>query len=247
MTPFRTLENYCTRFPDLASQTHSRLIEILGYYIQNSSARFFDSNSMARAYEALDLSQPANFADYFTKMRARGLLVKHGTGYRLSRTASDRISAELGSPSLAAISSELERLPSMLTGNEAAFLQESINCLRVKAWRAAIVMSWVLTVNHLQEYVLTNGLSAFNAALSRNSRYTSVAIRSKEDFEEIKEADFIQLLRSAGLITNDQRKLLDEKLGIRNSFAHPSGMAISEAKVTAFLEDLVYNILTKLS
>jgi len=53
--------------------------------------------------------------------------------------------------------------------------------------------------------------------------------------------------RSADVISNDVRKILDEKLGTRNSSAHPSAIAIAikRSKVIAFVEDLVENVVLK--
>jgi hypothetical protein len=62
---------------------------------------------------------------------------------------------------------------------------------------------------------------------------------------DIPEFVFIEVCRSAKLISNDVRKILDEKLGVRNTCAHPSGVEIHKTKVINFIEDLVDNILTK--
>ena len=64
-------------------------------------------------------------------------------------------------------------------------------------------------------------------------------------FSDIKESVFIEVCRSSNVITNDVRKILDEKLGIRNTAAHPSTVKIHESKVVNFVEDLVDNIIIK--
>jgi hypothetical protein len=51
--------------------------------------------------------------------------------------------------------------------------------------------------------------------------------------------------RSAGVISNDVRKILDEKLGIRNTCAHPSAVDIHRSKVVNFIEDIVDNVIVK--
>jgi hypothetical protein len=57
-------------------------------------------------------------------------------------------------------------------------------------------------------------------------------------------APFIEILRSAAIVTKDIR-ILDEKLGFRNTCAHPNDIVIPESKVLAAIEDLVYNVLLK--
>lgn len=247
MKPDKGLLGYSTKFPDIASYGHVQLVEVLGYYIQNeSTVPFFDSKSLSAAYGELDLVKPKNLSDILSKMLYRGLIVRYGAGYRLSKAAADKISALSGNIALTTVSDKLQRLPMLVKGTESEFLKEAINCLRVKAWRASIIITWILTINHLQDYVLSTSLSEFNNALSRNTKYSRLTIRTVNDFENMKESDFIEVLRSAGIISNDQRKILDEKLGTRNSCAHPSEIVITESKVTSFLEDLVYNVLTRL-
>jgi hypothetical protein len=58
----------------------------------------------------------------------------------------------------------------------------------------------------------------------------------------LRECGFIEICRSAKSITNDFRKILDEKLGCRNSYAHPSGIKITKVKAKSFIEDLLDNV-----
>lgn len=46
--------------------------------------------------------------------------------------------------------------------------------------------------------------------------------------------------------TKGQKKLLDEKLRIRNTYAHPSSLTLSESKVNSFVEDLIVDIVSKI-
>ena len=71
------------------------------------------------------------------------------------------------------------------------------------------------------------------------------AITQRDDFTEMKESKFIEFCRSAHIISNDVRKILDQKLGTRNSCAHPSGVTVNKSKVIDFVEDLVDNVILK--
>jgi len=129
---------------------------------------------------------------------------------------------------------------------ELRFLAEAIACLEVKARRAAVVMVWLMTVDHLERYVLAHKLTEFNAAWARRSDNNGRSIASQDDFLEIRdENSFIEILRSANIITKDVRKILDEKLGFRNTCAHPNDIVVPESKVLAAIEDLVYNVVLK--
>ena len=70
-------------------------------------------------------------------------------------------------------------------------------------------------------------------------------INTKDDFGDLKESVFIEACRGANIITNDIRKILDTKLGIRNSFAHPSTIMLPKSKALEFIEDLVNNVISK--
>ncbi len=70
---------------------------------------------------------------------------------------------------------------------------------------------------------------------------------TRDDFGDIPEGKFIELLRASGIISNDVRKILDQKLGTRNSCAHPSGISINRSKVIDFVEDVIENVILKYS
>ena len=130
--------------------------------------------------------------------------------------------------------------------NRRKFLAEAMACLGVQAKRATIIMTWLVTLDHLYDYILLHKTPEFNSALGRRAdRYSSKLISTKDDFTDIPESIFIEVTRSASIISNDVRKILDEKLGVRNSCAHPSGIEIHDSKVINFIEDLVDNVIVK--
>ncbi len=128
---------------------------------------------------------------------------------------------------------------------ERLFLEEAIRCYQVGAYRATVVMLWVLTMDHLQKHILSDHLSEFNKVLATHGDKKMKSIGFYDDFSELKETRVIELIRNAGIISNDVRKILDEKLGIRNSAGHPSGVTISGHKTTEFALDLIENVLLK--
>jgi len=152
---------------------------------------------------------------------------------------------EAGSESVFGLAS-LTKLQDRVTQEaERRFLEEAILCLKTRAYRAAIVMTWLLASDHLQEVIIQCSLAMFNDALARRPDSKGIAIRAKEDFAILRESVVIESSQSAGIIARDVRKLLDEKLSIRNSCAHPSPLEIREAKAVSFIEDLVENFILK--
>lgn len=142
------------------------------------------------------------------------------------------------------INNSLNSLLTKITNaSERAYLEEAILTFEVKAYRASIIMVWLLTIDHLYEYILNGKISDFISALRRAN--ISKSIHSKDDFGELKESQFIEICKSSGIISNDVRKILDTKLGIRNSFAHPSNIKLPKSKALEFIEDLVENVILK--
>src|SRR5262249_50436673 len=56
-----------------------------------------------------------------------------------------------------------------------------------------------------------------------------------------------KVCNSSGVITKDQRKILVEKLGTRNSAAHPSSGKIEQLQAEEFIDNLIKNVVLKLT
>lgn len=145
------------------------------------------------------------------------------------------------------VSQKLRDLLSKVKSNEQkTFLDEAIKCFEIKAYRASIIMTWLLVMDVLYENVLlASNIGKFNTAIQTHGKYKKVTIKIKDDFSDIKESDFIELLRVSKLISNDIRKILDEKLGLRNSCAHPNTIKFEELKTMAYLKDIIINVIEK--
>jgi hypothetical protein len=130
-------------------------------------------------------------------------------------------------------------------GPKKRFLVEVVDCFEANANRAAIVMVWILAIDHLFDHVLNHKSAELNAALSANPDKRIKKISSKEDLSELKEIKFIELCRAANVISNDVRKILEDALGVRNTAAHPSSVEITKSKVISVIEDLVINVIKK--
>lgn len=246
----KSLNLFASRFPDLSSWTATRQIDYLSYYLLTQpDSECITAADIEKCFELLDLRPYSRTKVYLSEETKKkgGQYVKHAKGYRLERGAYDAIRLEVDAePRRVHVAKQLmDLIPKMKDSQERAFLEEAIRCYRVEAYRAAIVMIWVLTMDHLQKYTYGNKLAEFNAAIAAHSDKKMQPIVSYDDFSELKESRVIELLRSAGIISNDIRKVLDEKLGIRNSAGHPSGISFSDHKTTEFALDLIENVLLK--
>lgn len=234
------------------SLSQNTLIEFFVYFLTvELKQNFATATQVTDCFVACDLSVPKNVHARLSEgLKASSQkYIRTSHGYKLQRHAREALSAKLGAEQVAVqTSATLRGLElKMPAGAAKDFLKETINCFESGANRATIVMAWILAMDSMFAFIMKNKLFEFNAVLSQNTDKSIKVkvIARRDDFTELKESKFIELCRVAKIITNDVRKILDQKLDIRNSCAHPSGITISKTKVIDFVEDLVSNIILK--
>lgn len=236
-----------------ANQTQATLVDLFVYFLTVEAGQ--DSATAAEVANCLDACDLGVLRKNVAARLSEGVkrkpprYVKVNGGYKLQRHMREGLSKKLGAEKITAqTSATLRGLEHKLPdGAHKDFLKETIDCFEAGANRATIVMSWILTTDHLFSYILKHRLVEFNAALASNTD-KSVKVKvitQRDDFAEMKESKFIELCRQAKIISNDVRKILDQKLDTRNSCAHPSGVAINKTKVLDFVEDLIANVVLK--
>jgi predicted peroxiredoxin len=235
-----------------ATQSQSALIELFVYFLTvESGQEAATPQQVASCFEACDLSIPGNVSARLSEgLKTKPQkYIKTKSGYKLQRHMREALSKKLGAETMTAqTSATLRGLEHKLpAGADKEFLKEAINCFEVGANRAAIVMTWILAMDHLFAFIIAHKLADFNAALAKDKGVKISAVSQRDDFNEIKENKFIELCRAAGIISNDVRKILDQKLGTRNSCAHPSGVTVNKSKTIDFIEDLIDNVVLKFS
>jgi hypothetical protein len=227
-----------------------RLVGLFAYYLTvEAGEASATGKAINDCFTACDLTPPARTASYLSEGVKDDKFVKAERGYKLQRHYREELSNTLGAEKIVAQTSvELRKLEArMAAGSSKDFLKETIDCFEARANRATIVMCWILTVDHLIGHVLKSHLTAFNAVLAANTdrRVKVSSVSCRDDFSDIPEGKFIEFLRSSGAISPDVRRILEEKLGIRNSSAHPSAIAIKRSKVIEFVDDLIENVVLK--
>jgi len=226
-------------------------VKLMAYFYTIVKAKSdFNPSEIRDTFVRENLKAPANVAQYFPKL-AEGrnpIFVKKGNIYSFHRSSKKHLDeiyfANTHTQNTSATLRNL--LPKLTSEEQKQFLEEAVTCFEVVCYRASIVMTWLLTMDAIYELVLIKYLSVFNAAIQSNGKYKKIIVTIKDDFTEIKEADFIELLRVGKIFTNDIRKILDEKLGFRNTAAHPNTVIIKETKAISFIEDLIENVVLKI-
>lgn len=251
------LEEFALTADGFFGFSQSEQIDYFLYFLSVRKGITKTSATLIReCYILLNLHPYSYISQYLSKNlknigRTSPKFLKTKEGFQLHRERRLSIEATLKSkPLKAKAKSDLSSLLTYVKNpNENEFLKEAISCFEIEAYRASIVMVWNLTIDHLFEYILNHQLASFNTALSKNTdkKIKITSVSKKDDFSEIPEGKFIEFCKSGGIITNDIRKILDTKLGVRNSYAHPSSLKMLESKAVEFIEDLVNNVLLKYS
>jgi len=243
---------FYSSIPDRDGLSKGRIAEYFAYYLQVEVGReFVTTAELKECFRLCDLIVPTWVATHLANA-AKGKgpkYVKAAKGYRLHVHSREQIGKSLGSSATVLQTSEpLKDTCAKLTdGHQKAFLQEAIDCYGIGCNRAAIVLFWSFLLDHLYGVVVSKHLAAFNVVLGKNldKRVKITEVNKRDDFGEIPEGKFIEFLRSSGIISNDVRKILDQKLGIRNSAAHPSTVSFKQSKANEFFEDLLENVYKK--
>lgn len=244
------LESFVEQFSDFPKWATSKQIEYLGYFLTAVlGGNSFTAKQLDDCFRQLSLKPYSRMSSYLSEYTGKKgtRFIKNKTGYRLERSIFDGVKRVVNSePKKIQVSQQLSDLVLKIKDSqERIFLEEAINCYKVEAFRATIILVWMLTMEHLQRYVFKNHLLKFNAAIAAHPDKKIRQVANYDDLSEFKESRVIELMRSANIISKDVQKILNEKLGIRNSAGHPSGIVLGGHKTTEFALDLLQNILLK--
>ncbi len=246
-----TIHNLIDRTENFDRLSQKEQIKRIAYFyciVQNTLD--FNTKNIKDVFIEQKLSVPTGITSLVPKLAYDKPIsfLKTKNGYTLHRNLKKEFDLVYNTNEHAVVTSQKLRdlLSKVKSTEQIEFLEEAIKCFELKAYRASIIMSWLLAMDVLYEYVLLPpNLTAFNSAIQLHGKYKKIAIKKKDDFSDLKETDFIELLRASKLVSNDIRKILDEKLGVRNSSAHPNTIKFEELKTMAFIKDLVINLIER--
>lgn len=250
-----SLAEFARNIPGLAGLPHAEKIKLFSWFLHEKrnqqTLRVADIRS---CYSELHFDLPGNLArsiDALTEKRPPELL-KQQSSYRLHANVRTEFERRFGKPqSNITVEAALASLPGKIADeSERQFLEEVLVCYRYRAFRGAIVMAWNLAYDHLVRWILADvgRLSTFNQAIGkRNPKKAHIVIVRREDFEDLKEDEVIDIAANLPEITANVKRVLKEKLGRRNTYAHPSTLIIAQPQVDDMVTDLVNNVVLRLT
>lgn len=246
----KDLDKFIDKFDNFSTWEKTDQVDFIAFFLtEHNGKKSIVAKDIQTCFNKLNIKQymrlPAYLSDSSSSLK--GKYVKKNKGYSLEMSRFNEIkkTAE-NEPEKIEVSKQLSNLLSHIKdSSEKEFLLEAVDCYKVQSFRAFIIMTWILTIYHLQNYIFGKKLSEFNTALAKNPDRKISKIINYGEFSDLKESKFIEITRSSGIISVDVRKILDEKLGIRNSAAHPSRITFAGHKATEFALDLINNVLLK--
>lgn len=233
-------------------------IRLFGWYLHTYRGQeHFGSDNIRALYKELHMV-PDDVGKYIMRMSSTNIpdLAREKHGFKLTRTVRSQLDAKYGNhPSMQAVSKLLTDLPNKVPDTtEKVFLAEAIDCYRVRAYRACIVMTWNLAFDHLLNWILKDParLAAFNAGIPKkfqnSPKKAAIVINQYDDFaDDLKEFEIIELCKGANLLNDNLVRTLKEKLGKRNTAAHPSTMVVVQSQADDVVTDLVNNVVLALT
>lgn len=127
---------------------------------------------------------------------------------------------------------------------KARFVEEAIQCVRNKAYRAAIVLTWVGAVYLLYAHILDGKLEDFNAEGRRRFNGWRDA-QNIDDLAKKKESEFLGVLEGMRIITPGEHKELKSCLDRRNTAGHPNSHSFEEVVVGGHIQTLISAVYRK--
>lgn len=253
------LTDFIRRVKNFDQLSHPEKIKRFAWFLHTErKLERFEAAALRACYGEVQLPPP-DFSVYLKRMSERKAgspapaLLKDKVGYALSgpiRREFDKLYGD--AESVIEVSQLLRDLPGKISDQaERVFLTEALKCYRHEAFRAAIVMTWNLAYDHLLNWLISDAarLAQFNQAIPKKyPKKAGTTIVAREDFEEFKEFEVIEICGTAGVFSSTNlKRILSEKLTRRNMAAHPSLVEFGRPQADDMIFDLVTNIVLKLT
>lgn len=138
----------------------------------------------------------------------------------------------------------LEDGVSKLKDHQEALRQDLIRCIKVSAYRPAIVIAWSLCIDMIRYWIFSDNQrrNDFNKSLSSKTK-DNREIKLYEDFFKESEAFVLELCKktegSLSAFTDKTHRALQNSLDDRNMFAHANYSTCSESEAKTYVERII--------
>lgn len=244
----KDITQFLEPLPDFSQRSAPFQIEAFAWFLHEvRHADYFSTADIRSCFEAAHVSPPANIAASIAKLESKkpARILRSAVGFRLSKDARAELSRLLPVRATAVKTTALlNELVSRVTDPaQKTFLAETLSCFKHHAYRAAVIMAWNLAFSDVLDRIISKHLAAFNTQVGTHN--LKKPIIDRVDFEKLKESEVIKIAAASGILGKESVKKLEEKLGKRNTAAHPSNVVVSVATAEEVIADLVENIVLR--
>jgi hypothetical protein len=160
--------------------------------------------------------------------------------------AAEVADAEHESP--AAALDSLEEAVKSAPADYRPYLEEAVGCYRSGLYRASILMVWSAVIQHLYATVGDHRGGIKELERANKARFGTMRkyreVKKQDDLSYLGEKDFIWVAEDAGVFNRNARKLLHERLDLRNLCGHPTRYTPGREETVIFIESLILNVLS---
>ncbi|WP_041741138.1 hypothetical protein [Collimonas fungivorans] len=241
------LADFTRRIPAFDRKGFTAKIETFAWFLQEISAKpKFSPADIVKCFELSHSAKPSSVHTLLRNLceKKPARLLKDSQGYRLTAAVREQLGKSLGQRASSGATTALLAglIPNVTNTAQRTFLNETLICFNNKAFRSAIVMAWNLIFSHVCDRIFETHAAVFNE--QRQKVYPKLPeLTKRTDFEDYKESQVIEICRGARILDATVCKTLTEKLGRRNTAAHPSSNVITEVSAEDMIVDLVTNVL----
>lgn len=200
-------------------------------------------------FATLRRREPKNLHATVDNMIKANLLLRQGSVLVLGDRGLKRVGPQESagavekewSTAVAEVSASLSELVDKIpNADERGYISEAISCLAAKAPRAAVVMGWTGSIDHLRNKVEAAGFAQFEAAYRAiYPKSKRGAPRALEDLEDFSDREMLTVTERMRIVAPAGKKALLAQLDLRNSCGHPTAAKPRVNTVKAFFEQVI--------
>ena len=243
------LKQFIAGIDGFANWSHADKIRIFAWLQHHLRKKDrFATGDINWCYKALSY-KPSNTTQYLIDMEGRGELLQDKNGYYGEGKFVAKYDQKYGTHDITLnirqkVKDLINKVPDV---GEKDFMKEAEICLRHDAGRATIIMVWNVAFYHLCQFIMKHGLAKFNAGFQThyNGLWQHAKVRTMVTYDDVltlKESVVIDICKREQIITQTQFKVLEKRLGERNTAAHPNSAKVGQLQAEAFIEDIVDNV-----
>ena len=253
MSGTSSFEDFISRIDDFESLSMGKQNDLISYFLlKHTQSAAVDAAGIAAVRSAARLapflqSEGHLFMGALSRPGNTQTYIKVPNGYVLERRYErDLESTYLDRPTAAVIKRNLREEFDKITDPAIRdYMDETIKCFEHKLYRSSIVMSWCVAYGTFRKWVFDKHLPELNKVTSAWKK--PVNITSLDDFQDMAEAVVVETAYQADILPKETWKKLKQLLDGRNTYAHPSNVAITPSIAEAYIENTLHNILPKLT